>query len=303
MNAKHKVAAAYDPSIADACEVALVRLMLAFATHKHLLRLVGGLVPRYLTKAQPPEVPQHVGTTDVDVVLNVSVLESEGTNYASLRDQLVGAGFQRLRKPDGSVSSWQWELIVGGKKILVEFLRHTDDPNPPRRVASLHEEQVSACLIPHVGIVEEWYAETEIAVELEDGVRTETIRHADVVSFLVLKALAFESRGERKDAADLIHVLRYWGAPEDVADVFAARMEQGIHSVAVEAALSALARHFCSDETVKGYRKSGPGGCAAFAGLSNDSDAFARECREVSGLVTYFLTRLGERLGRRLLPN
>lgn len=35
----------------------------AFGSLKSSLRLVGGLVPRYLTPASPPEVPQHAGTS------------------------------------------------------------------------------------------------------------------------------------------------------------------------------------------------------------------------------------------------
>lgn len=35
----------------------------AFGSLKSSLRLVGGLVPRYLTPASPPEVPQYAGTS------------------------------------------------------------------------------------------------------------------------------------------------------------------------------------------------------------------------------------------------
>ncbi len=36
--------------------------------------LVGGLTPRYLVAARPPEVPAHAGTLDVDIVIDLQIL-------------------------------------------------------------------------------------------------------------------------------------------------------------------------------------------------------------------------------------
>ena len=44
---------------------------------------------------------------------------------------------------------------------------------------------------------------------------TRTVHVVDVVAFVILKALALISRYEPKDAADIIHVLRYSGTLED----------------------------------------------------------------------------------------
>ncbi|WP_025139109.1 hypothetical protein [Achromobacter sp. DH1f] len=302
MNVKYKEAASYNPAVADACEIALVRLMLAFSSHKHLLRLVGGLVPRYLTPTNLPKVPAHIGTTDVDVVLNVEVLLKDGENYSSLREQLRAAGFSRLMR-NGHPSSWQWVCHVGAYDIVVEFLQHTDGEDAGR-LASLAHEDVSACRIQHIGIVEDWFEAKDVTLTLEDGIRTETIRYADVVSFVVLKALAFDSRAERKDAADLDHVLRYAGELEATADQFAARMREGKHQTAVQDALAALVKNFCTDQAGEGHRKSGPGASAAFRGFDRkeNEDAFARECRDVSGRVTELLRLLESRVLQSILP-
>jgi hypothetical protein len=302
MNAKYKLATAYDPAIANACEIALVRLMLAFATHKHLLRLVGGLVPRYLAPENPPHVPRHAGTTDVDVVLNIEVLIREGQNYSSLRDQLRDAGFSRL-EVNGRRSSWQWICTVGAYPIVIEFLQHTDGEGSGT-LASISKEDVSACRIAHVGIVQDWFEQKDVTVELEDGVRTETIRFADAVSFTVLKALAYDSRGERKDAADLHHVLQYAGDLHTIADRFTARISEGRHRASLDAGFRALVKHFCTDENGEGYRKSGPGACAAFGGLSldRDADAFVLACRNASGRVAGLLRLIERGTGQDILP-
>jgi hypothetical protein len=106
---------------ADACETALVRLLQAFTTLKDTVRLIGGLVPRYLTPAGEPGVPTHVGTTDVDVVLDVALIEA-GEGYSKLRWQLKRAGFERLQTEKGP-SSWQWLCNVEGRNVMVEFLQ------------------------------------------------------------------------------------------------------------------------------------------------------------------------------------
>lgn len=72
--AKPRDAAGYRSDVTIACERTLLTLYGAFGSLKSSLRLVGGLVPRYLTPASPPEVPQHAGTSDVDVVLNLQII-------------------------------------------------------------------------------------------------------------------------------------------------------------------------------------------------------------------------------------
>jgi hypothetical protein len=268
MNTKHKSADQYDPAHTDDCETTLVVLLRAFASLKSTLRLVGGLVPRYLTPARPPEVPEHAGTTDVDVVLNISVLAERGT-YDKLKRQLKSAGFTQHVQEGGKVSTWQWEYSGTGTKIVVEFLQHTDETDPVPRLAPIDGEDVSACKILHAGIAHDWYKEKEIVVKLPEGEGTvsEIIRFADEVAFIVLKAIAFDSRHENKDAGDLIHVLRYYGSIDEIADTFSTRLLAGQHERALEDCLNALVKRFCDDEKIAGHEKDGPAKFANFIGL------------------------------------
>src|SRR3546814_1608607 len=66
---KPKTMAAYDGGVTEACERVLVTLLRGFGPWKESVFLVGGLTPRYLVAARPPEVPQHAGTGDVAVVV------------------------------------------------------------------------------------------------------------------------------------------------------------------------------------------------------------------------------------------
>lgn len=295
MNTKYKTAAEYSTEHTKACETALVALLRAFGTLKGNLRLVGGLVPRYLTPAKPPEIPEHAGTTDVDVVLNVTVLAAKGT-YDKLKRQLKDGGFERYqRDPKASPSSWQWVYKTGDRSIVVEFLQHTDDPAQSARLVEIDGEDVSACQILYAGIAHDWFKQTEIVVELPDngGIVKEIIRHADVVAFIVLKAIAFNQRHERKDAADLVHVMRYWGTLESLAQAFAERLSTKAHTSAIDRALAALSTNFCDEEGIEGYRKDGPAAVANFHGFQEgDDDDRIREQRDVSGMITYFLRQV-----------
>ena len=281
-------------------------LLQAFGSLKHTLRLVGGLVPRYLAPEQPPDVPSHVGTTDVDVVLNVSVLAAKGT-YDKLRRQLKDSGFERYRPtPDAPQSSWQWAYQIDGRQIVVEFLQHTDDPEQSSRLAVIDGEDVAACQILHAGLAHGWYAKQHVRVQLPngDGITTETVRHADAVAFIVLKALAFDSRHERKDAADLVHVMRYAHPMHELVEIFAERMKAGQHTQALEQALDALERRFCDDQLTEGYLKDGPAKFASFHDIV-DIDERTLEQREVSGMVSHFLKLLdasGARPARQNRP-
>jgi len=297
MSSKYRTAAEYEPAMADECETALVILLQAFATLKNTVRLVGGLVPRYLTPADEPGVPVHVGTNDVDVVLDVALIDA-GEGYIKLRNQLKDAGFARYQPPHGPPSSWQWTLEIRGKMVLVEFLQEAPVPDTGHRIAKIDGEEVGACKIPHVGIAQQWFEERVVQVELPDGngITTETIRHADVVAFIVLKALATHSRSERKDPADLVHVMRhFFGGVDRIVELFAERWASGEHRDALVKCLHALWDRFCDHDEVEGYRMAGPAAVARFYGLPDGSDEAINEQRNVSGLVNYFLDRLAER--------
>lgn len=290
---KHNTFAEYDAELTQACESALGMLLRAFGTLAPTLRLVGGLVPRYLTPEAPPDVPKHAGTTDVDIVLAIEVLAEKG-KYNKLSEQLTANGFTRVVNQEGKTSFWRWERKIGDKNIVVEFLQHTDDPEKNARAESLVDEGVSAMQILHAGVVHDLYLEREVVVELPDGNgKTKvTIRYADSVAFILLKALAFDDRKTNKDAADLIHVLRYADKQIEVlAERYAQRIMDAKHHDALELGLQALERKFCDDKGIEGFEKEGPAQFCAFHEIGEPgSDDRILEQRNVSGLVTEFVT-------------
>lgn len=282
----------YDADHTLACERVLVTMLGAFGTLKSTIRLVGSLVPRYLTPEAPPDVPAHFGTSDVDVVLNLQVI-AEGDGYDSLAAQLKARKFERYTNAEGKVSKWRWLRQVSEHEyVLVEFLQGSTEATPAGKVASVDGEAVSALAINHADIVHDWYLEKELTVQLLDGAgySTETVRYANVTAFIVLKALAFDDRGASKDAGDLIHVLRYAGTPEAIAQQILAKMASGLHAQAIDQGLRALERRFCDGDGVEGYLRNGSVAFATFhLGKDGDEDERIREQRYAAGLVTEIL--------------
>ncbi|MGU7773763.1 hypothetical protein ACV229_26715 [Burkholderia sp. MR1-5-21] len=253
-------------------------------------------MPRYLTPEAPPDVPAHAGTSDVDVVLNLEVI-AQGDGYAALADQLAARDFERFVNAEGNASSWRWTRKVDEHLyVLVEFLRDAGDEQPGRAV-SVDGERVSALSMKFAGIVHDWFKEREVTGQLLDGggKSTEVVRFADVPAFVILKALALDDRHENKDAADLIHVLRYAGTIEEIADEFVARAWTQAHPGAVEAGIHALRRRFCDDDDTEGYEKIGPVGYARFHYVGDD-DALVRDQRYAAGLVQSLLDHIAARL-------
>jgi hypothetical protein len=225
----------------------------------------------------------------VDIVLNLEVLATEN-EYTSLAEQLKRRGFLRGGE-EASKESWRWRHKVGEDiEVVVEFLRDAGSDSPGRAV-SVDGEKVSALTIQYAGIVQDWYQEKEINGQLKDGFATETVRFADVPAFVILKAIALDQRNERKDAADLIHVIKHSGTIEHVAALFVQRIHSNQHPKAMEAGLNALRKLFCNDQHCEGHMKLGPGAYANFSG-SDDDDELAGLRFYASSLVEALLEQI-----------
>lgn len=248
------------------CERVLVTLLRGLGPWKDSVYLVGGLTPRYLVPARPPVVPAHAGTLDVDIVIDLQIL-ADTEAYHTLEENLRRMGFERAENEKGVKLSWRWQTRTEhGALMVLELL--TDAPQiAGGRVQPLPKDgTISALNIPHSSIVFDLCQVAEIRAELlgGNGVATERVKHADIVSFTCLKAFAFDQRFERKDAHDLVYCIEH--APEGLDAVVGAftRALAGKHAAVVREALDILRRRFADEEATEGYRKDGPVAVAKF---------------------------------------
>lgn len=234
---------------------------------------------------------------DVDIVIDLQIL-ADTQAYRTLEDNFKKMGFERAVNDKQQKLSWRWQTQTEhGALMVLELLADAPDIAGGRVQPLPTEGTISALNIPHSSIVFDLHQVAEIQAELlgGNGVATEPIKHANLVSFTCLKALAYDQRFERKDAHDLVYCIEH--APEGIevaAEAFRKELE-GKHRDVVTASLAILRKRFASEAAAEGYRKDGPVSVAKFE-LGESDDAAQREARtlrqrEASDLVERLLAR------------
>lgn len=282
MMSKPKTFDAYNGAVTEAAERVLVTLLRGFGPWKDTVFLVGGLTPRYLVAARPPEVPQHAGTGDVDVVVDVAIL-TDTEAYSTLEENLHAMGFERGTNESGVKVSWRWEArLETGATMVLEFLAEHPELGGGKVKVLPTEGNVSALNIPHASMVFDLHDTTELTAELLNGggLATEVVRYANIVSFTCLKAFAFDHRNARKDAHDLVYCLAHY--PGGLVSVISAFKDAlaGSHAEAVQEALAKLKTRFVHEDPDQSYRRDGAVAVARF----EDNDADVDDNEEIRDL-------------------
>ena len=271
----------YDHQVTDDCEQVLVTLLNGMGPWKESVYLIGGLAPRYIIKARPPQVPAHAGTGDIDLVVDMAIL-ADTEAYHTLETNLERMGFSRVPTGQGGFYNWRWQVVTDrGTNIILEFL--ASDPNLKgggvRELPS--KGKVSAVNIPGADLVFPFHSEHRVTADLlgGEGRATETLRYANLVSFTCLKAFALDHRGERKDAHDLVYcVENYEGGTGAAGAEFTAALKTE-HAVVIQRGLKIIISRFCDTPEGKGNEKDGPVKAARFENPEEDDEGRARADR------------------------
>jgi hypothetical protein len=206
------------------------------------LVIIGGLVPSLLIDQNnlPPEITAHIGTMDLDIGLQIALLKEE--RYKSLSERLRGAGFVPDTNENGQQTRQRW--ILQGSKITIDFLIQPTLPEDKGGKLRNLEADFAAIIAP--GLQTAFVDREKITIKGHTIFQEETEREIWVCgagAYIVLKALAFDSRGENKDAYDLYYVLRNFG--NGIEEIVAK-----IHTIATDPdtteALRILKRDFSS---------------------------------------------------------
>ncbi len=243
--------------------------------------VVGGVVPSLLvdqTKALEP----HVGTTDLDLALSLSVLD-EG-RYRDISGRLRDAGFKPVIKDDGRIVRQTWEVTARLGRVTVDFLMPRSDEAHPKRLLQDLEKDFGAVRTRGLELA---FLERR-AVPLEgltiEGDRAQrTVNIAGLGPMLALKAFAFDNRGAEKDAYDVFYLLHELGVD---AGVEALRQCLAHESYATDVmdALAVLRRDFSDADGV------GAGSVARFMNDETNDELRA----DVVGAISALVRRVGE---------
>lgn len=273
----------YNAAVTDRCERVLVTLLGDVGPWGDRVVLIGGLAPRYITGSDPLTASPHVGTTDIDLVITLAVGDSSET-YATLYRNLKRSGFAV-----GS-HSYQWQRSIDGTKVEVEFICETDQVRPGGicRLKQGTGSGFAAFNAPCAGLTARDYVEVQVTAERLDagGLSTVTLRVAGVLTFTVLKVLAFQQRHHSKDSYDLVYTLNnYENGPRAAGDAAAKSTVRSETSVAD--ALGLLRERFESPD------HDGPAAYANFLADRDDQEHKARLRNEAVAVVRRFLSGAG----------
>ena len=292
---KPKTLNEYDKEYTLDCERVLVTLLRGLGPWKDSVYLIGGLTPRYLVDVSRAGVPPHAGTQDVDIVIDLQIL-ADTEAYHTLEENLKKMGFERAENDAGKKLSWRWKTKTEADvTVILELISESEELGGGKVQALPTEKTISALNVPHASMVFDLHEIKEIQAELlgGNGVATEKVRFANLVSFTCLKAFAFDQRNERKDAHDLIYCLEYSAGGVTVTKEQFQNELNGKHGETIRSALEILRKRFASDEKVEGYQKDGPVAVAKFE-LGESTEVAIKESRslrqrDVSHLIEQLL--------------
>ncbi len=198
--------------------------------------IVGGLVPSLLIDQEnlPVGTSSHVGTMDLDVGLALALLEQE--RYHQFSGRLRAAGFAPDRTLDGRLTRQRWRGSGPGS-VTVDFLiPPSSDLDQPGRLRDL-EPDFAAIIAPGLRLAFQDFRRIRIDGKTILGENaSREIRVCGPGAFVILKALAFEGRGENKDAYDLFYVIRNFGdGVSEVAEALIPLMQdaEGLRAMGV----------------------------------------------------------------------
>lgn len=279
----------YTPEALEACEKALRTILTKIGPWVGKLILIGGMAPKYIVGNAPIDMKEHVGTTDLDVVVGVTISTEEDEAYRTLQQNLKEAGFAPAINPDtGSEETFRWGREVDGVRVLLEFFCPVGDGesgklyrNPGKNIGS----KISAIRTPGANLAGiDNFPVTLKGETLDHGGIQEGVeaRVANLLPFLVLKAYAIEQRDKAKDSYDVVWTLNaFEKGPRSAVDAMAKSPAIGHPEVSV--AIGYLRKNFQSVDHC------GPSQYAIFERSDGTEDERLRLRRYAHGTVGEFL--------------
>jgi hypothetical protein len=265
MKSKPTVATGYSPAAVQLVKRASLYIATKLGDLRDDVVIVGGLVPCLIVPQSqlPSGKSPHIGTMDVDLGLAVAILDQQ--RYHELCERLRSAGFEPDVNEAGKPTKQRWRIESEDQDVTVDFLiPPTLQTDQGGRLRNL-EEGFAAIITPGLDLA---FADKRLITL--DG---ETLHHehatrevwvCEAGAFTVLKALAFRSRGENKDAYDLIYMLQNYGSGID--DVFR-RLQPLLTNPSAQQALTILENEF---ELMR------PGRCGPFWDFAEKTHSIGR---------------------------
>ncbi len=203
-----KMKSDYTRTEVETCLSVIVELMTYLKKYRDHIVLVGGWVPYFLYKVMGEEKDKHIGSLDVDLVLNFLLIPEQ--DYETIADILKERGYENRRDRKGEIIPASYERTFIDKDnikriIQVDFLA----PEYEGTAKSKRHQRIQEILARKsrgADLVFENFIEKEIEAQMPNGAMNKVrIKIANLCSIITMKGFAFDDRGSEKDAYDI-----YW---------------------------------------------------------------------------------------------
>lgn len=256
-----------------ACSV-MLELVRLLGEYRNDMRIIGGWVPELLVSRE------HVGSTDVDILLNHLTISAEC--YRTIEELLLARGYKKATQ--SYVFLRKVPMGAGEITVQIDFLAGEYRGTASSRRHQVIQEGLKARKARGADLAFEMYEEVTISGTLPGGGKdSATVRVASMVPFFVMKAMAMRDRLKEKDSYDIYFCLKNHPRGIDaVVEEFRPHMDNNL----VREGLDIIHKEFSSIDSV------GPVHVADFEGIRSrdERDNLQKDAFEQ---VNYFLERLG----------
>jgi hypothetical protein len=242
MTDKPTTAAGYPPHFTDLVHATCLYVATRLGDLLDDVVVIGGLVPSLLISpaSLPEDADAHVGTMDLDLGLTLALLDEE--RYKTLTERLRSAGFEPDVNESKQRTRQRWKIKSGEEAVTVDFLIPPSTPDDKGGRLRNIEEDFAAIIAPGLELA----FRNRVRVPLKGATIVGELAEREIwvcgpAAYVVLKALAFELRGENKDAYDLYYVIRYH---EDGLDALARDLRELMDDPNTRKAQGILTRDF-----------------------------------------------------------
>lgn len=218
-------------------ETALVEIALAAGDRASEFVIIGGLNPDFLTPSAPIA---HLGTTDVDVLLELGVaIDREDLDFQWLEDAVTRAGAPQA-------AGWRFALGTGFDRVTVELICDVAD-SPGMQIPLPGANRLAANNFwgPSAALRNPLTRRMEVPERIRSqrpGIPAEvSLRFANLGGYLITKAVAIASRQALKDSYDFMFVALFNGeATTGACQAILQEIDEGAHPQFLDLVSAAL---------------------------------------------------------------
>jgi len=275
----------YKPEDIKMCLRAMAELMEILGSYRDSIVVVGGWTPYFLERQRQLATCEHIGSCDIDLLIDPLVAESE--EYNTILELLERASYRQRIDKKGNPIPFSFEktfLTTEGKThpVQLDLLTASEISATKNKRHREIQPDLRARKVLGAEIALKQYFYYELTETLQGGFETKVvIRVADPVAAIVMKGFALYNRLEGKDAYDIYTLISAFDHPKDVAHLFTDLLQDEI----VLTSLKYIREKFRHEND------SGPGRAARFIGYSDESERISLQTR-IFIIVDTFLREL-----------